>query len=245
MGLSGDDLDRDALDRDADRPLRLPIDDGNDRGRLLEPFERIGRGGDERYLVDDVAPAAHLARDVRAELACKRLGQLQRLVDQQPPQAPRSVARETREDLPLRLGADAPDVAQAARLGGRAQLVGGSDAELAAERDHPLRPEPDEPAEPDELRLDLALQLIELGDASRSDELGEAPLDAGSDAVQLAHTPGSDELRDRRSRLADQVGRAPVGADGVAARVGQVEERGIGIERLRDLRVIHEASLFP
>ena len=68
-----------------------------------------------------------------------------------------------------------------------------------AERDHPLRPEPDQPAERDELRLDLALELLELGDPPGLDELARAARSMpGPDPAQLAHAPRTDELGDRR-----------------------------------------------
>ena len=57
----------------------------------------------------------------------------------------------------------------------------------AGRADEPLRAEAEVAAERDELRLDLALELRELCDPPRLDELAQARLDARADAAQLAH----------------------------------------------------------
>ncbi len=100
-------------------------------------------------------------------------------------------------------------------------------------------PEAHEPAERDELRLDFALELFELGDAAGLDELDEPALDPRADPAQVPDAPRSDELGDRRPRLADQLGGAPVGADGVVAGARQLEQGGVRLEHLRDLSVAH------
>ena len=142
-------------------------------GERLEPVESIGRSAQtsasscttSRQRRTSPATSASSSRAIVSASARARL--IRR------PAAPRALAREAREDLSLGLGPDPFDVAQAARFRRGAQLVRGADAELAAERDHPLRPEADEPAERDELRLDLALELFELGEATGLDELDE------------------------------------------------------------------------
>jgi hypothetical protein len=50
---------------------------------------------------------------------------------------------------------------------------------------------------------------------------------------------GSHELGDWCSRLADQLGGPPVGAHGVMAGPRQVEQSGVRLEHLRNLRVAH------
>ena len=155
------------------------------------------------------------------------------------PRRLRALARESREDLSLGLRADPFHVAQAACFCGGAQLVGRADAERAPERDHALRSEADEPAERNELRLDLALELLELGDATGLDELDEPALDPRADPPQVPGSPGSHELGDGRPRLADQLGGPPVGAHGVVPGACQIEQSGVRLERLCNLSVAH------
>ena len=87
------------------------------------------------------------------------------------------------------------------------------------------------------------LQLLELGDPAGLDELAQPLLDARADASQLAYASLADELFHRRRRRADEVGRAAVGADAPVGRAGQVEQRGVGLERAGDLGVVHGASV--
>ena len=82
-----------------------------------------------------------------------------------------------------------PGPLQPPRRGGLAQLVGGSDAERAADLDRALRPEAEQPPEADELRRDLALELVELRDPPGLDELAQPRLDPRPDAAQLSHAP--------------------------------------------------------
>ena len=64
--------------------------------------------------------------------------------------------------------------------------------------------EPEQPAEPDELGRQFALQLGELGDLARLDQLAQPRLDPGPDPAQLAHPAGADELPATGARRADQ-----------------------------------------
>ena len=121
-----DELDRDAVDGDADRTPLRPLDDRDDRREGGEPVEhgrRIGGGADDRELVHDVAPAAHLARDLAVELVRDRHREGPRTVDRQPAAAA-ALAGEAREDLPLGRRPDPRRLLQAARGGRFAQLVG-------------------------------------------------------------------------------------------------------------------------
>ena len=97
-------------------------------------------------------------------------------------------------------GPDARHGPQPARRAAVAELVRGRDAERAADLDHPLRRDPEEAAEPDELGLHLALELVELRDLAGLDELAQPPRDARADPAQLLDAAGRDELRDRRRR---------------------------------------------
>ena len=102
-----------------------------------------------------------------------------------------------------------------------------------------LRAEPDEAAEADELRLHLALELVELGDRPGLDELAEASGDPWPDPAELLHAAGADELVDRRLRLADRLGCPAVGARGVGAGARKVEQRRKRLQALGDRSVLH------
>src|SRR5204862_4122591 len=90
----------------------------------------------------------------------------------------------------------------------------------------------------DELRLDLPLELAQLGDLARLDELSKPRLDAGSDPAQLPHPSRADELRHGRLRRADELRRAPVGASAVVAGSREVEQRGERLDPLGDRGVV-------
>ena len=219
----------------------LPLDDADDRRRGLEPLERVRRSRDERELVDGLAPAAGLACDLGAELVRERLRECARPVQRERP-PPRPLASEAREDLLLRRRPDARCLAQPAGCSRLPQLVRRADPERATERDHALRPETDEAPECDELRLDLALELLQLDEPAGRDELRQPALDAGPDAAQLARTPGPDEILDRDARLADELGGAAICAHRVVPGAGQVEQCRIGLQGLRDLGVRHASG---
>src|SRR5204862_2335843 len=103
-------------------------------------------------------------------------------------------------------------LAQAPGLGGRAQILDRAHAERAPDRDQPLRPDAEEAAQRYELWLDLALELLELGQPAGRDELFQPSLDPRTDPAQLAYAPDPHELTNRRARLAHQFGRPPVRA---------------------------------
>src|SRR5207237_9547028 len=107
---------------------------------------------------------------------------------------------------------------------GGAELVRRCAPERAADRDHPLGPDAEEAAQSDELRSHLTLQLVELCDPSRLDQLTEARGDPRTDPAQLLHPPGGDELADRRLRLANRFRGAAVRARRVVAGARQAEQ---------------------
>ena len=74
---------------------------------------------------------------------------------------------------------------------------------------------------------------------ARLDELLQPGLDPGADAGELAGAPGTDELRDVDGRRPDHLGRPAVGAHGVVARPGEVEQCGEGFESLGEGGVLH------
>src|SRR5919202_3101104 len=114
-----------------------------------------------------------------------------------------------REQLCLSLGPDAGHLPQPPLLGGGAEVVEGRDAERAADLDAAPGADPEQPPEPDQLRRELALELRELLDVARLDQLAQPPLDAGADPAQLARPPGPYELRDRCRRRADHLRGSP------------------------------------
>ena len=235
--LGDDELDRDALDRDARRPPLASLDDRDDLRKLLELLEqrlRIETEADDGKLLVHVAPAPRIAGDLAADPLSDSLQQGAGSVQQQAaPRARPLLPCERGDQLGLRLRPDPGHACEPSLCRGLPELLGGAHAESAPDLDRTLRAETDEPPEPDELGRDLALQLVELGDPPRLEELAEPRLDPRADAAQLADAAGLHELRDRRLRLADQLGGPPVGAHGVGARFGEVEQ---GCERLQAVR---------
>ena len=105
-----------------------------------------------------------------------------------------------------------------------------------------LRPEPEIAAEADELGRELALELGQLGDLARLDELAQPRLDPAADPAQLAHAPGPHELGDRDRRAADRLGGAAVGARRVRVRVGELEQRRERVQAVGDPGVVHVSA---
>ena len=100
-------------------------------------------------------------------------------------------------------------------------------------------PEPEVAAEADELGRELALELRQLGDLARLDELAQPRLDPRADPAQLAHPPGPHQLGDRHRRAADRLGGAAVGARRVRVRVGELEQRRERLQAVGDPGVVH------
>ena len=71
----------------------------------------------------------------------------------------------------------------------------------------------------------LRLELAQLGELARLDELLQARLDPGPDPGSSRARPARTSVGDVAGCRADQLGRAPVGAHGVVARPGEVEQR--------------------
>jgi hypothetical protein len=115
--------------------------------------------------------------------------------------------------------------------------VRGAHVERARDLDHALRPHAEQPAEADELRQRLVLELLQLGELARLDELDEPALDALADAAQVADASRAHEVGHRRGSCAHQLGGAAVGAHGVVLRTGQVEEPCQRLEPVGDLGV--------
>ena len=243
LRLGGDELDRHALDR---HPHRAPLvlldhrDDLGQRGEARQHGARIRRGADHRQQLAGVAPAPHVAGRLAVERGRDASDELPGAVEQEP--APRSrlgLAGERLEQLRLGLRPDARDGPQPARGRRLAKLVGGADAERPRELDRALRAEPEVAAEADEIGRELALELRQLGDLARLDELAQPRLDPRADPAQLARPPGPHELGDRERRAADRLGGAAVGAGRVRVRLGELEQRRERVQAVGDLGIVH------
>ena len=114
-----------------------------------------------RRVVPTVAPAPRVAGHDAAERARDPLGERVRAAQHQAAPRRRPRLGEARARSWPRSPARSPGRRAAGRRGRLAQLVGGADAERPAELDHSLRAEPDEAPEADELRLHLALELVD------------------------------------------------------------------------------------
>ena len=114
-----------------------------------------------------------------------------------------------------------------------------------AELTHPLGREAEQARDADELRQRLCLQLLQLRQLARLDELAQPLLDPGPDPGKLAHAPGADERGDVGRRRADQLRGAAIRADGVVARAVQVEQSGEGIQPFGEVRVRHDLESIP
>ena len=192
-GCGDDELDRHAVDRHPDRaPLRL-VDHGDDLGQRREALQhrrRVRPRADDGQQLARVAPAAHVAGRLPAEGRCDGAHELPPAVEQHCALRSRlGLARERFEEPRLGLRSDAADRLQAPRGRRLAQLVGCPDVERLRDLDRALRAEPEVAAEADERRSELALELGQLRDRARLDELAQARLDPGPDPAQLAHAP--------------------------------------------------------
>ena len=208
-------------------------------GKPLEVLEQrlgIETAADDGELLVHVAPAPGIAGDLAADSSAIPSSKSRARFSSSPPRARPLLSCERRDQLGLRLRPDSGHACKPSLRRGLAELLGGANAESAPDLDRTLGAETDEPPEPDELGRHLALQLVELGDPPRLEELAEPRLDPRADAAQLADATGLHELGDRRLRLADQLGSPPVGARcrGSLREVEQGRER---LEPVRDLRV--------
>ena len=135
LRLGGDELDRDALDRDPDRaPLGLlhHRDDLGQRGEARQHGRGIRRGADHRKVLAGVLPAPHVAGRLAAEGGRHASDQLPGVVEEQAALRPRlALAGERVEQLRLALG---PDPRHGPQPPGRRRL-----AQLAG-RPHAERP---------------------------------------------------------------------------------------------------------
>jgi hypothetical protein len=240
-GLRDDDFDGNASTVTPSTRARPALEQRDDYGSDCECVEdRLGviRAADDREVERGVGPAARIAGDLTAELVGDLLEQRTRAVERHALLLRPLGVFESLQQAPFGLRPDSGDGCQPAVARSLAKLLGSRDAERAADLDHALRSHAEEASEPDQLGLHLALELVELGDAARLDELAQSSRDPRADPAQLLDAAGRDELGDRRLRLADRLGRAAVRARRVVAAARQVKQARERLELLGDVRIV-------
>ena len=226
IGLGDDQLERDAVDGDAERAPRFPLHHGHDRGKALEPLQdRVGlvRCDDDREVERDVRPAARVSGHLAAEHRRHLLGHGAGPVEREALPGRRRIPAQALQYLTLGVRADAGHLLQAPLARRGVELLDRPHAEYAPDLEHPLRGDADEPPEADELRPEVPLELVQLCDRPGLHELAQTPRDARPDPAQLLGSSCARQLRDGRRRLPDRLRRATVGAGGVALGTGQLE----------------------
>jgi hypothetical protein len=174
-------------------------------GEASQQLARSVRGAHDGEPLARVAPAPDVAGGRTAERRGDPADQIARAVQEESVPRPRSrhlppgrLGRgHSAQRLPeprLGLRPHPEHFAQAPGRDGLAELVGGAHAERPRGLDRPLRPESEVAAQADQVRRHLALELGELGDPARLDELAEPAIDARSDPAQLPRPPVADEL---------------------------------------------------
>jgi hypothetical protein len=242
-GLRNDEFDRHALDRHPDRAPFAPLHDRHYLRQLREAGQhraRIGGGADDRQQLAGVAPPPHVAGRLAIEGGGDASHELPGAVEQQAaPRARLGLAAERLDQPRLGLRPDSGDAPQPA--GGRrlAQLVGGADSERSRYLDRAFSAQAEIAAHADQIGGELTLELRQLGDPARLDELAQARLDPRADPAQLARAAGPHQLRDREPGTTDGLGRATVGASHVRVRLGELEQRRERVEAIGDLGVVH------
>ena len=243
----GDDLDRVALGRDADRAPRVPLEHARrPAAARRRRVPQLSLGTTTAKSRREVAPAARVAGRLAAERGCELADERPGAVQQQPAAA---AGRRRLPRAPSRICAAVfgPTPRHALQPAGRRRL-----AQLVERRGrrapcpsspHPLRPRARAagrrrraPASPrPRARASSASSPVSTSSRSRASIPG--PIPASSRArparTSAATSAGVD---------ADQLGGAPVGAHGVVARAGEVEQRGEGLEPLGDRGVVHPAD---
>ena len=211
LRLGDDELDRHALDRDADRAAAPPARQRRRSAAARRSASSTAPGPprrNHREPLARVAPARGVAGQLAAERGRDAADELARAVEQQPAARPRLLLAGERLEQPrLGLRPDAGHGAQPPGRGRLAQLLGGADAERPGDLHRAPRGQPEVAAEPDEVRRELALELRQLRDLARLDELAQPRLDPRPDPAQLAHPARAHELGDRDGRAADRLGR--------------------------------------
>ncbi len=104
------------------------------------------------------------------------------MVEQHPAtRAGRPFLPEPGDDLGLGLRPDAGHVGEPAGRDGLPKALDRPHVERTPDLRHALRPQPEEPSQPDELRSDLLLELLQLVQGAGLDELPQPQLDPRPD----------------------------------------------------------------
>jgi hypothetical protein len=203
LRLGHDQRDRHALDGDADGAVLALLDERHDRRQRGEPPRdrpRFRPGAHHGQVLARVAPAPDVAGHRPVERFRDRTHELASAVEQQPAPRPRVVrARQRLQQLGLGRGPDSGRGSQPPGGRGLAEVRGGPDAERPRDPHRPLGTQPEEAAEADEIRGELALELGELRDRARLDQLAQLGLDARAD-------PRNCRARPARTRSATGAG---------------------------------------
>ena len=247
--LGGDELDRHALDRHPDgaprAPARPPRRSGaarrSARARRTDPARRrppraartrrasAARRRPARRRAASAMPADELPRAIEQKRALRsRLAPRGR--------APRAAAPRSSARSPARSAAARPPPPRAARSGVRTP----SACAISIER---LALEPEVAAEADETGRQLALELGQLGDVARLDELAQPRLDPRrrSRAARAPCRLRTSSATGTGAR-ADRLGGAAVGAGRVGIRLGELEQRRERVQPVRDPGVVHRRA---
>jgi hypothetical protein len=145
LRLGDQQLDRHALDRQADSAALAPVDERDDLGQRLEAGEQrlgIGRGADDRQQFAGIAPAPRVAGRLAADRSRDACYELPGSVEQEAaPRARLGPTRERLDELRLGLRTDAPDAPDPARGSRFAKLLCSAHAQRSGELDEAPRPE--------------------------------------------------------------------------------------------------------
>jgi hypothetical protein len=171
--LGDDQLDRHALDRHAQCTSVTAFDDRDDLRQRLELLQHGGVAwDDDGQPLRGVAPAARVARGDSAKRLGDRLDERPAAVqEQRPGRGGTQLPRQCGAQLALGLGPDPRHLLKASGVGRLAQLRERADPEHPPDLKHPLDRDAEEAPEPGQLRRDLALELLQLGDLARLDQL--------------------------------------------------------------------------
>ena len=237
----GDDLDGIALGRDTDDPLLVPLQHGDDLRQRVDCSQRPLARDDDDEARGEIAAATRIAGRLAAERRCDLAHERTRSVQQHPaPWARRRELGEPGFDARRRLRPDPGHRRERACGRGFPQLRHRPNPERVAELPHSIRREPEQPRDADELRQGLVLQLAQLCEVARLDELLQPAFDPRPDAGELARPSRPHERLDVGGSRSDQLGGATIRAHGVGAGPVQVEQRRERLQPVGKGAVVHD-----
>ena len=228
-GRGDDELDRHALDREADRPaLLLPTAARRSAAaRRTASGRAAGRPRRTRPQGARTSPASVARRRPPSPpSACRdRPDEFARAVEQEPLPRPRLLRAGERFEQP-RLGLR-PDAARGPQAAGErrvAKLARGPHVERAGELERPLRAQPEVAAEARRgpARARARARRARRSRPSRRARAASPRCSTRSRAARRTR-PDAHQVRDRHRRAADRLGGAPVRARAVGVRLGELE----------------------